>query len=174
MDNLLQPIDLKQVIGSDLNADVAYAAMTDEQLWIAVGRELASARGRAGYSSTLAVYRQVAGAPATGTLEDIENGRVGNLDRVDAYCRALRVTFVDVLRKALSKDDDVLSADAQWVGRMYQTGPNQDLRKVMRDAARMQETLRRASHAMQPTPSNAPPETADDTRSRTRKRQGRQ
>jgi hypothetical protein len=146
--------------------------MTDQQLWAAIGRELAGIRKRAGHASTLAVYRNAAGAPATGTLDDIEAGRVGNLDRVEAYCKALNVTFVAVLKAALDDDEDALSADALWIARMFQDGPNEDLRHAIRDAAKAQDALRRVALATAPVASPAPKASAGGSHGRGRTGRG--
>lgn len=143
-------------------------AMTDQQLWACVGRELAEIRKRAGHVSTLAVYRNAPGAPATGTLDDIEEGRVGNLDRVEAYCKALDVSFVAVLRAALNDDEEALSADALWVARMFQDGPNDDLRHAIRDAAKAQDALQRAVLSTTPVTQTAQKVSAGGNRGRGR------
>lgn len=114
------------------------SSVTETQFWARVGRELAAIRLRAGYEKTYTAYR--AGAPATATLNDIEEGRIGNIDSLSAYCATLKVSLLDVLRVALDEDDEDyrLSADAQWVGRMFQEGRDEDARKGMLALARSQ------------------------------------
>ena len=144
--------------------------VTNEQLWRAVGMELGRIRARKGFSSTHAMYR--GGGPATGTIEDIENGRVGNLDRVDAYCTALGVALADVLRTVLEGEDehaDPLSADALWVGRMYQEGPDAAMRGGMLGLAKAQSLLLSAAPASAQEPLSATRAIARGSRARGRK-----
>lgn len=120
--------------------------VTEPQFWARVGREFALIRARAGYDKPYTAYR--AGGPATGTISDIESGRVGNVDSLAAYAKWLNVSLLDVLRIALSDDEDEysFSADARFVARMFQEGPNEDLREAILAAARAQHALQRAGH----------------------------
>ena len=123
------------------------AGVTEKQFWARVGRELGEIRRRAGYDKTYSAYR--AGAPATATLNDIEEGRIGNIDSLSAYCEALKVSLLDVLRVALDEAEEgpPLSADSLWVARMYQEGPDADLRAGMLGAAKAQSRLLSAAPA---------------------------
>ena len=104
--------------------------VTDAKFWALVGSELAKMRLRAGFDRTYSAYR--AGAPATATLNDIEEGRIGNVDSLSAYCAMLNVSVLDVFRSVLAEDDEhPLSADARFVAQMFQDGPNEDLREAI-------------------------------------------
>lgn len=144
------------------------SAVTNDQLWRFVGQELARIRVRAGHVSTHAMYR--AGGPATGTLDDIEAGRVGNLDRVAAYCDALNVALPDVIRAVLEQNDSdqVLSADARFVAQMFQEGPNPDLREAILAAAKAQHALQRAGHGSAHARPDDPPRAASGSHGRGR------
>lgn len=148
------------------------AAVTDEQLWRSVGAELGKIRLRAGHTSTHAMYR--AGGPATGTIDDIEAGRVGNLDRVSAYCTALNVTLGAVLKTVLDDADGVrLSADARWVAEMFQEGPDEDGRRGMLALAKSQAAQRAANFAASPVTPLGRLATGDGSRAPKRTVRGR-
>lgn len=125
-------------------------------------------RTRAGYDKPYTAYR--AGGPATGTIADIESGRVGNVDSLGAYARWLNVSLVDVMRLALSDDETEysLSADARFVAQMFQDGPNEDLREAILAAAKAQHALQRAGHGQTPAQHDEPPRAATGTRGRGR------
>jgi len=118
------------------------------------------------------MYR--AGGPATGTIDDIEAGRVGNLDRVSAYCRALNVRLGDVL-KGILEDEGVipLSADARWVGQMFQDGPDEDGRRGMLALAKSQAAQLAAGSAASPAVPPGRLATGDGSRAPTRTARGR-
>ena len=126
----------------------SYAIGVDnERLWHYLGAELAKIRLRAGYSSTLALSKDVRDAPAKNTLDDIERGRPGTIDKIEMYCTVLGVQMSEVLRTVLAEDDEhPLSADARFVAQMFQEGPNPDLREAILAAAKAQHALQRAGH----------------------------
>lgn len=55
----------------------------NERLWQLLGAELARIRMRAGYTSTLALSKDARDAPAKNTLDDIERGRPGTIDKIE-------------------------------------------------------------------------------------------
>lgn len=138
---------------NDLSGYVA--GVTEAQFWARVGRELGEIRRRAGFDKTYTAYR--AGAPATATLNDIEEGRIGNIDSLSAYCTTLKVSMLDVLRVALDEanEEPALSADSRWVARMFQEGPDEDARKGMLALARSQAAQIAAGSASSPVDSPA-------------------
>lgn len=147
----------------------------NEQFWRLVGAELARLRQRAGFSSTLALTKDRRDVPAKNTLDDIERGRPGTIDKLEGYCTALGLDLASVVRTVLDAEGDktVLSADALWVGRMYQDGPNEDLRKALRGAAEAQEALQRANLASAPGPPVAAIATVGGSRAPRRTVRGR-
>lgn len=147
----------------------------NEQLWRLVGMELARLRQRAGFASTLAITKDRRDVPAKNTLDDIERGRPGTIDKLEGYCTALGLELAAVMRTVLDAEHDqtVLSADALWVGRMYQDGPNEDLRKALRGAAEAQHALQRASLVAVPAPPVAASAASGDSRSSKRTVRGR-
>jgi hypothetical protein len=164
-----------------LAAEVGHAyplAVSNEELWRMVGVELGRLRERAGYQSTLALTKAIRDAPAKGTLDEIERGRPGTIDRLEGYCTVLGWTLSDVLRTVLEYDADehaeVLSADARWVGLMYQAGPDENLRAGMRGLAVAQDRLRREALVAQPAPSHAQPVRVSGSRGRGRRPRGHQ
>jgi hypothetical protein len=156
-----------------LDGDSATAypvTVKNEQFWRLVGLELARLRERAGYVSTLDLTKKRREAPAKNTLDDIERGRPGTIDKLEGYCTTLGHDLTAVIRTVLAAEDDetVLSADALWVGRMYQDGPNEDLRKALRGAAEAQQALQRAALASAPVQPAAATASAGGSRGRGR------
>jgi len=146
----------------------------NQQLWRLVGMELARLRQRAGYQSTLALTKELRDAPAKNTLDDIERGRPGTIDKLEGYCTVLGHDLANVVRTVLESETDehVLSADALWVGRMFQDGPNEDLRHAIRDAAKAQDALRRVALSTAPATQIAPKVSAGGSRGRGRTGRG--
>lgn len=130
---------------------LSYAGGVNErELWRAVGRQLAEIRLRNRYDSTLGFATDVHGAPAKNTIDKIERGDPGTLDTLEEYCKALGTNLVSVLRAVLDESLDegaTLSADSLWVARMYQEGPDADLRAGMLGAAKAQSRLLSATPA---------------------------
>lgn len=156
-----------------VNGNAYPLGVQNQQMWRLVGMELARLRQRAGYQSTLALTKELRDAPAKNTLDDIERGRPGTIDKLEGYCTVLGHDLADVVRTVLESETDehVLSADALWVGRMFQDGPSEDLRHAIRDAAKAQDALRRA--ALATTPAQSPALKAAVGGSRGRARTGR-
>jgi hypothetical protein len=126
--------------------------VNERELWRAVGQQLADIRLRNRYDSTLAFATDVHGAPAKNTIDKIERGDPGTLDTLEEYCKALGTNLVSVLRAVLDEAENgpTLSADSLWVARMYQEGPDEDLRAGMLGAAKAQSRLLAATPAASP------------------------
>lgn len=132
---------------------LSYAGGVNErELWRAVGRQLAEIRLRNRYDSTLGFATEVHGAPAKNTIDKIERGDPGTLDTLEDYCKALGTSLVSVLKAVLDEAEDgpTLSADSLWVARMYQEGPDADLRAGMLGSAKAQSRLLAAAPAASP------------------------
>jgi hypothetical protein len=117
--------------------------VTDLQLWVAVGRELAEIRRRSGHDSTFSLHKELKAkdraAPAKNTLDAVEKG-TASVEKIEAYGRALGYTLVQLITSVL-EEEEPLSADARWVGRMFQEGPDEDLRAGMLGSAKAQSRL---------------------------------
>lgn len=145
-------------------------AVENSRLWHFLGAELARIRLRAGYSSTLALAKDERAAPAKNTLDDIERGRPGTIEKIEAYCAVLGVNVSEVLRTILADDDTTpLSADARFVAEMFQDGPNEDLREAILAAAKAQHALQRAGHGSTLAPPVAPAQVATGSHGRVRR-----
>ncbi len=153
------------------DASAYVLGVTEAEFWARVGSQLKAMRLRAGYDRTYTAYR--AGAPATATLNDIEEGRIGNLDSLSAYCQLLNVSLVDVFRAAIGTDEPTLNADARWVAEMFQEGPDDDARKGMLALARAQSAQLATAPAAQPVVPVALPATARANHGRGRTARGR-
>jgi hypothetical protein len=115
--------------------------VTDHDLWVAV------IRARAGHDSTFSLFKELKGkdrqAPAKNTLDAVERG-TASIEKVEAYSRALGYSLVQLITgilEAANESEEPLSPDARWVGRMYQEGPDADLRAGMLGSAKAQSRL---------------------------------
>lgn len=135
---------------------ITYAvAVTDRDMWRAVGATLAEMRGRAGFDSSLGFATKVPGAPAKNTIDKIERGDPGTFDTVSDYCMSLGTTLTSVLEGLFDHAEVTpLHPDARWVARMFQEGPDDDARKGMLALAKSQAAQLAASSAASPA---APP-----------------
>jgi hypothetical protein len=143
-----------------------------EELWAAVGTELARIRNRKGYGTTYAFHQAHRDlSPTVNTLNEIEIGRPKYTESLTAYCRALGVMLPDVLRNALGENAEHLDADAVALARAFQDNAHPEVKRAV-------QTLLDVTGPPRPEPvpsPAAPPATkvvAGDTRPTARKRQG--
>lgn len=94
------------------------AFVTDDQFWLAVGEALQRRRLRLGLKSTNAV--QTAGGPTYKTTAAIESGRVGEIESLRLYAKAVNVSIVDLFRSILAVDDRTLTPELQEVIRKFE------------------------------------------------------
>lgn len=91
--------------------------MTPEELWRAVGEILLLQRNRKDWNAS-DVERH--GGPTYKTVEKIEKGLIGNVDKLAMHAEALGLALVDVLRTALAKTTMPLSPEALQVVRKFE------------------------------------------------------
>lgn len=101
-----------------IQGGVSYdGAVSNDELWVAVGRHLRHLRQERGFTSTL----KLAGAadPHTQkTFDRIERGQPGQLRSIHLYCDKLGVTLADALRAVLPVG--ALSGQATLIAEAYQ------------------------------------------------------
>lgn len=95
--------------------------VTNEDLWVALGRELRRRRLEAGYSSTIALALAVGAQHLQKTFDRIERGEPVQARSLARYAEVLRTTLADALRAVLPADG--LSGRAHQVGQAYDRHP---------------------------------------------------
>lgn len=152
--------------------------VTDQELWVAIGKALAAMRVRRGHDNTYALFKELKakdrGAPAKNTLDAVEKG-TASVEKIEAYGRAMGYTLVDLITSVLEaagSTEPPLSPDARFVGRMFEHGPDDDLRKGMIGAARAQERALLATRESSREPSPGPPAQVAGSHGRPRTRRG--
>lgn len=109
----------------DLRADIGSIsydwAVSNEEMWAAVGQELRRRREAAGFTSTIALAIAISDQHAQKTFDKVERGQIGQVKSVHRYCAAVGVTLSDVLRSILPTA--VLSSRAVQVGTAYDQLP---------------------------------------------------
>lgn len=123
---------LKNDSVANLSAFSYADAVSDPDLWRAVGADLRRRRERLGFGSSWAFHQKHRGVPVPNTLDAIEEGRPGRVDNLERYCKALGVTMGDVLRSVLDAADGLGPSltDADWTAlellREIPPGPARD------------------------------------------------
>lgn len=116
-------------------------AVTPEELWRAVGRELRRLRDEQGW--TWARVEQEKG-PNWQTVRANEDGDIGTVDKLAKHADALGVTIVDVLRSVLASKDFAISPEAVKLVRQFEA--------MSRDGRDALLNVARVLSASQPTP----------------------
>jgi hypothetical protein len=60
-----------------------------------------------------------AGGPSYKTVQAIDNGQIGNVESLDKYARALKLSIVDILHDVLAAKTTALSPEAAQVVRKF-------------------------------------------------------
>jgi hypothetical protein len=142
-------------------------AVTDAQLWVAVGAQLRQLRLEKGISSTLALALKVGNEHLQKTFDNIEKGQAKTIRTVNAYCSGIDARLVEILQSVLPAED--LSPRAVRVARTYDAKPT--ARPVVDAALGIPGPSR--EHARQPaSPAAGRTATAGGSRSKVRKPPG--
>lgn len=96
-------------------------AVTDAELWAAVGAELRRIRTERGYASTIALATALKDPHIQKTLDRIERGSPGQVRSLHRYCEAVGTTLPGVLRVVLPAG--TISGRAQQVAEAYDQKP---------------------------------------------------
>lgn len=90
--------------------------MTGEELWRAVGEALLVQRTRRQWNAS--DVERIGGLTYK-TVQKIEQGRAGRVDKLTAYADALGLSIVDVIESVLSQEREPLSPEAVQIVRKY-------------------------------------------------------
>lgn len=100
-----------------ISEEVFYdAAVTADELWRAVGESLLLERTRRRWNAS--DVERVGSGLTYKTVQAIERGRVGRVEKLTAYAEALELSIVDVLRSVLAEAP--LSPEAAQLLRKYE------------------------------------------------------
>jgi transcriptional regulator with XRE-family HTH domain len=110
--NCLSPQHLLAELGA-----ISYdSGVTDAEFWSRVVQQLVLGRHKKGIRSAHAV--KAVGGPTQKTIEQIERGRIGRIDKLAQYADAVDLTLVDLFRAALDDRPDT-SAELEEVIRNF-------------------------------------------------------
>lgn len=93
-------------------------AVTAKQFWQAVGEQLLIQRTRKGWNP---IDVERAGGPNYATVQAIERGEIGRVDKLAQHAKALSVDLVDVMTTVLKTDAPTLAPEERLLIRKYQT-----------------------------------------------------
>lgn len=91
--------------------------VTNDDLWLSLGREMRRRRLEAGYSSTIALAIAIDAQNLQKTFDRIERGEPGQVRSLSRYCEALGTTLAEALRAILPAEG--LSGRARQVAEAY-------------------------------------------------------
>lgn len=94
--------------------------MTDAEFWTRVSDRLVLRRREKGLKSANAVA-SIAGAPTQKTVEQIESGNFGRIDKLAEYAEAVDLSLVDLFRAALGDVRDTTPELEEIIRKYYVT-----------------------------------------------------
>lgn len=145
--------------------------MTDAEFWSRVVEQLVLGRHRKGIKSAHAV--KSVGGPTQKTVEQIERRKIGRIDKLTQYAKAVDLTIVDLFRAALAERRDT-SAELEEVIRNFGEATS-DGRAAIRQVAKSVEkepAAKRAPEAEMPGAHQATPRETPRVESSAVKRRG--
>jgi transcriptional regulator with XRE-family HTH domain len=101
---------------AELGAISYDSGVTDAEFWSRVVEQLVLGRHKKGVRSRHAV--KALGGPTQKTIEQIERGKIGRIDKLAQYAKAVDLTIVDLFRAALAERRDT-SAELEEVIRNF-------------------------------------------------------